>query len=325
VTVASGKFSDPAGNFNVDGADPNNTVTLSVNTIQGDTTPPTIAISSNKTTLTAAQNATLTFTISEPATDFVVGDISVSGGSLSAFNGSGTSYTALFTPNGTGNGVVSVSNGKFSDAAGNLNVDGADANNSVTITVKPNTAPVATATSFNLLEDTLKSGTLSGTDVDGDLLSVAKLTDPAHGTLSLNSTGAFTYTPVANYFGTDSFSFKVNDGNLDSASAAVSLTISNVNDPPTGKVTITPAAPEVGGYATASNNLADIDGLGVIKYQWRIDGKNLPGVTAEQIVVNYAPNSQLSVVASYTDSGGTIESVESQVVIIASLPPPQPF
>jgi hypothetical protein len=157
------------------------------------------------------------------------------------------------------------------------------------------------------------------------VLSFTKLTDPAHGTLSLNSTGAFTYTPLTNYFGIDSFSFKVNDGNLDSASAAVSLNITNVNDLPTGKVTISPAAPEVGGYATASNNLADIDGLGVIKYQWRLDGKNLPGVTAERIFVNYAPSSQLSVVASYTDGGGTLESVESQVVIVASQPPPPSF
>jgi hypothetical protein len=94
-----------------------------------------------------------------------------------------------------------------------------------------------------------------------------------------------------------------------------------VNDPATGKVTITPTAPEVGGYATASNNLVDVDGLGAIKYQWRLDGQNLPGVTAPQILVNYSARSQLSVVASYTDGGGTIESVESQVVVIGSPPP----
>jgi VCBS repeat-containing protein len=320
VTVASGKFSDAAGNFNLDGADANNTVTLSVNTLQGDTTPPTIAIRSDSTTLTAAQSATLTFTLSEPATDFVVGDISVSGGSLSAFTGSATSYTARFTPNGSGNGVVSVSNGKFSDAAGNFNVDGADANNSVTITVKPNTAPVATTSSFNLLEDTAKSGTLSGTDVDGDVLSFAKLTDPAHGTLSLNSTGAFTYTPVANYFGTDSFSFKVNDGNLDSASAAVSLTISNVNDPPTGMVTISPG-PKVSEYASVSNTLVDVDGIiGTIRYQWRINGQNIPGETGSMYFIGDGAGSQLSVLASYTDGGGVLESVLSQVVLIGSTP-----
>jgi hypothetical protein len=318
VSIASNKFSNAAGIFNIDGADANNTVMLSVNTLQGDTTPPTIAISSNKTTLTAAQSATLTFTLSEPATDFVVGDISVAGGSLSAFSGSATSYTAQFTPNGTGNGIISVANAKFSDAAGNFNVDGSDANNTVTITVKPNTAPVAAAASFSLQEDTPKPGTLSGTDVDGDVLSFAKLTDPAHGTVTLSSAGNFTYTPVANYFGPDSFSFKVNDGNLDSASAAVSLTISNVNDPPTGMVTISPG-PKVGEYASVSNTLVDVDGIiGTIRYQWRINGQNIPGETRSTYFIGDGAGSQLSVLASYTDGGGTPESVLSQVVLIGS-------
>ncbi|NDD14295.1 MAG: hypothetical protein EB072_17050, partial [Betaproteobacteria bacterium] len=56
---------------------------------------------------------------------------------LSNFTGSGTSYTATFTPtaSSTTNGVVSVASGKFSDAAGNFNADGAEANNTVTMSV----------------------------------------------------------------------------------------------------------------------------------------------------------------------------------------------
>jgi hypothetical protein len=66
-----------------------------------------------------------------------VGDIAVSGGTLSSLTGSGTSYTATFTPtpNSTTNGVVSVASNQFSDAAGNFNVDGSDANNKVTFTI----------------------------------------------------------------------------------------------------------------------------------------------------------------------------------------------
>ncbi|CAK0743893.1 hypothetical protein CCP3SC15_1290001 [Gammaproteobacteria bacterium] len=61
----------------------------------------------------------------------------MSGGTLSKFSGSGTSYTATFTPNSdsTTNGVISVASGKFSDVVGNLNNDGADTNNTVTMTV----------------------------------------------------------------------------------------------------------------------------------------------------------------------------------------------
>jgi hypothetical protein len=56
---------------------------------------------------------------------------------LSNFSGSGTTYTALFTPtaNSTTNGVVRVASGVFTDAAGNANADGSDTNNSVTMTV----------------------------------------------------------------------------------------------------------------------------------------------------------------------------------------------
>jgi len=44
--------------------------------------------------------------------------------------------------------------------------------------------------------------------------------------------GSFTYTPVANFNGGDSFTYKVNDGELDSAVATVTLTIVAVNDAP---------------------------------------------------------------------------------------------
>jgi peptidyl-prolyl cis-trans isomerase A (cyclophilin A)/peptidyl-prolyl cis-trans isomerase B (cyclophilin B) len=79
----------------------------------------------------------LAFTLSEVSTTFAAADVTISGGTLSGFSGSGTSYTATFTPatNSTANGVVSVSSGVFTDAAGNANNDGSDANNRVTISI----------------------------------------------------------------------------------------------------------------------------------------------------------------------------------------------
>ena len=65
----------------------------------------------------------LTFTSSESTTDFAVGDITVNNGSLSSFSGSGTSYTATFTPS-AGDPVVctiDVAGGAFTDAVGNDN------------------------------------------------------------------------------------------------------------------------------------------------------------------------------------------------------------
>ena len=128
VSVASGVFTDIAGNVNADGSDANNTITLAV-----DTLVPTIAISSNKSSLQGGDSATLTFSLSEPSATFVASDVTVSGGILSNFTGSGTFYTATFTvvADSAVTGTVNIANGVFTDAAGNKNADGSDANNSV--------------------------------------------------------------------------------------------------------------------------------------------------------------------------------------------------
>jgi hypothetical protein len=143
VSIASSKFSDAAGNFNADGSDRNNTVTIAV-----DTVVPTIAISTSKTSLIGGQTATLTFTTSEATTDFVLTDVTASGGTIGSFSGSGSSYSAIFTPNSssTANGVVSIASSKFSDVAGNFNTDGSEVNNTVTMAVDT-AAPVVS--SFN--------------------------------------------------------------------------------------------------------------------------------------------------------------------------------
>src|SRR5204863_165228 len=49
---------------------------------------------------------------------------------------------------------------------------------------------------------------------------------------SLNANGSFSYTPVANYNGTDTFTYKANDGSLDSNTVTVTITIAAVNDAP---------------------------------------------------------------------------------------------
>ncbi|EAU73526.1 Ig-like domain-containing protein [Synechococcus sp. RS9916] len=98
---------------------------------------PTIAVSSDVSSLKAGETATLSFTLSESSTNFEANDLTVSGGTLSNFSGSGTSYSATFTPtaDSTTDGSISVASSKFSDAAGNTNADGSDANNSVSLSV----------------------------------------------------------------------------------------------------------------------------------------------------------------------------------------------
>jgi len=95
-----------------------------------------------------------------------------------------------------------------------------------------NDPPTANDDSVTTQEDTLVSITLAGCDLDGDALIYSVVKGPSHG--SLSGTGPnLTYTPNANFNGSDSFLFKVNDGTVDSAAATVSITLKPVNDPPT--------------------------------------------------------------------------------------------
>lgn len=102
----------------------------------------------------------------------------------------------------------------------------------VSLTIRPvNDPPVAATDSVITDEDTPQPITLTGSDVDADTLTYRLLSGPAHGTLTGKAPN-LTYTPSEDYFGTDSFTFNVNDGSLDSNTATITLTIKPVNDPP---------------------------------------------------------------------------------------------
>jgi VCBS repeat-containing protein len=115
--------------------------------------------------------------------------------------------------------------------------DGELVSNEATLTLQVaavNDAPVAVDQTLTLDEDTtLTIDPLQGaSDVDGDPLVAAIVTAPAHGALTVDADGSFTYKPEADYNGADSFTFRVNDGQADSDIATVSLTVRPVNDAP---------------------------------------------------------------------------------------------
>ncbi|RAZ80630.1 hypothetical protein DPM35_05025 [Mesorhizobium atlanticum] len=88
-----------------------------------DTVAPTVVIGTDDNALKIGDVAHLTFTLSEASTNFGSGDVAVTGGTLSNFAGSGTSYTADFTPTpgSTTTATINVAGGTFTDAAGNNN------------------------------------------------------------------------------------------------------------------------------------------------------------------------------------------------------------
>jgi VCBS repeat-containing protein len=122
-----------------------------------------------------------------------------------------------------------------------------------------NRAPTANPDTFTTGEDAplniAAPGLLSNdVDPDANTLTAVVVNQPAHGSVTINANGSFTYTPAANYNGPDSFTYRANDGTITSEPATVNLTVTAVNDTPVAgndtfttpfNTALTPAAPGV--------------------------------------------------------------------------------
>ena len=105
----------------------------------------------------------------------------------------------------------------------------------ITITVNSvNDPPVAHDDVVGTDEDTPVVVDVLGndTDVDGDTLSVDLVTDPAHGSVVVSQNGTVTYTPTADFYGTDVFSYVISDGNGGTDTGQVTVVVEAVNDAP---------------------------------------------------------------------------------------------
>ncbi len=110
----------------------------------------------------------------------------------------------------------------------------------VNISVAPvNDAPVARDDAFTTREDTAATGNVldNDTDIDSSGITAREVDGPSHGTLKLDADGSYTYTPDADYQGTDSFTYRASDGTLGSRTATVSITVKAVDDAPRIMVT----------------------------------------------------------------------------------------
>jgi hypothetical protein len=131
---------------------------------------------------------------------------------------SGTAPDLTYIPsenfNGSDSFSFTVSDGQISSEPAEVNID-----------ITPvNDAPVADSQSVMTTASTPVAVTLSGSDIDGDEITFSVLSGPEHGMLS-GAAPNLVYTPAVGYTAEDSFSFIVNDGELDSAEAVVSITI----------------------------------------------------------------------------------------------------
>jgi PKD repeat protein len=166
-------------------------------------------------TATDVENDNLTFTI--------VSDVSNGTTSLSG-------ATVTYTPTANFNGTDT-----FTFKAN----DGTDDSNTSTVTItiaSVNDAPVANDVTASTQSRTgnmrqAVTITLDATDVEGDDLTYSLVSDVSNGSTSLSGS-TLTYTPTANYDGTDTFTYKANDGTADSNTATGTITITDVNNVP---------------------------------------------------------------------------------------------
>lgn len=159
-----------------------------------------------------------------------------------------------------------------------------------------NRAPSALSSGVSTNEDTPLSIGLGSSDPDGNALSYTIVSGPSNGVLT-GSGATRTYTPAPNSFGADSFSFKVNDGFVDSTAATVSITVNPVNDIPVA----TPQSVTLDEDASAGITLSGTDvETATLDYEvvtgpgfGTLDVDALPDVT-------YAPNANYNGADSFT-------------------------
>jgi len=143
-----------------------------------------------------------------------------------------------------------------------------------------NDPPVAVADAYTTAEELVLTVAAPGvlgndSDLEGDPLTVILVVGVSHGALALTADGAFAYTPTINYAGGDSFTYRANDGALDSNTVTVTLTVTEVPEPPAEETLIIYKG-RIGthfvvliGYETTVDGITHLYGVHWLEY-WRI-------------------------------------------------------
>ena len=183
----------------------------------------------------------------------------------------------------------------------------------------------ATSAVVNVNDAPTGSVTIAGTATQGQQLTVSNTLADADGlgTISyqwkaggsdISGATSITYTLTEAEVGktvTVVASYTDGHGTVEHVTSEATSAVANVNDAPTGSVTIAGTATQ-GQQLTASNTLADLDGLGTISYQWQAGGSDISGATSSTYTLREAEvGKTVTVVASYTDGHGTLEHFTS--------------
>jgi len=131
----------------------------------------------------------------------------------------------------TANGTASINVTLLDDGGTENNGIDTSPTQSFDIIISVNNAPTANDQNLSTNEDTPLSIILTAQDLDGSSLSYILIDQPTNGSLS-GTAPKLIYTPALQFNGSDSFTFKANDGQLDSNIATISIAVNLLNDPP---------------------------------------------------------------------------------------------
>ena len=222
--------------------------------------------------------------------------------------------TFTYTPSANFAGVDSFTYIVYDEGGGPGAVS---ASATVTITVNGvNNAPVATDNAYTTAEDTATSGNVltdgtADSDVDGDALTVTANTSPANGAVSMAVNGVFTYTPAANFNGSDSFAYTVSDGTA-TATATVTVTVTPANDAPVAAFSVNCAVLS----CNFTDGSTDIEGA-IASWAWSFGDGAVSG--AMNPAHSYAADGNYTVSLTVTDLAGAVSSTTQTVVVSSAI------
>jgi VCBS repeat-containing protein len=192
-------------------------------------------------------------------------------------------------------------------------------------TVPPgsNQPPLSNPGTLEAFAGIAKAGQLTGSDPEDASLTFSKVTDPGKGTVVVQSNGSFVYTANEGQSGSDSFTFKVNDGELDSSPATITITISPA--PPNQAPVGVPASFSVtqNDLLTGTLQATDFEG-GALTFAVTSGPLNGTVSNVGDGTFSYLPNHQFIGDDSFTFTAndGTLTSVPVTVVVVVNAATP---
>jgi hypothetical protein len=226
VTITDDAAIDAAGN-------PSQASTSTDNAVKFDMGAPSVTINQATSQVDPTNTPPINFTVvfSKPVTGFTGTDVALTGTAVATsavVTGTGTTYNVEVSGMiETGTVIATIPADRAKDVAGNGNLASTSTDN----TVIYDNAPVCSDLAVTTAEDIPVQVAPACTDVDGNSLTYSIVTQPSNGSASV-VVGNLSFSPALNLPGEYSFTYKANDGFINSAPATVEVIVTAVPDPP---------------------------------------------------------------------------------------------